>query len=345
MILCVTLNPCLDKTLNVPSWRPGDSVRGLSMSEVVGGKGNNVARALKRLGRETRPVTFLGGPVGDRCAALLRDSEGFDPLIVPCQAPTRTILTVRTEGSSEQTAFFDPDPEIQTEEADELLQAVDQAISAGSIEAVTLSGSSPSEATHGLYLDLISMARMRRLPVFLDTYGPPLETIWGFWPDVIQLNRRELSQHLKRDSLTDQEIFATLGTWACHGVRIAVVTDGPEAVLIQAEGQFYRAYPPEIEVVNPIGSGDCLLAGMVESWLAGLDLETILRRSISCAVANALVWDAGAIDPEEVARIEQEIELEPVTDLGDTSGERPGDAQGFLRVGVYGRSTSKFGRK
>ena len=64
MILCVTLNPCLDKTLTVPAWRPGDLVRGTAVREVVGGKGNNVARALGRLGRKPRPVTFLGGTVG-----------------------------------------------------------------------------------------------------------------------------------------------------------------------------------------------------------------------------------------------------------------------------------------
>src|SRR5206468_466912 len=60
MIFCVTLNPCLDKTLTVPPWRPGDSVRGRAVREVVGGKGNNVARALAALGHTARPVTFLG---------------------------------------------------------------------------------------------------------------------------------------------------------------------------------------------------------------------------------------------------------------------------------------------
>src|SRR3954453_15201810 len=89
MILCVTLNPCLDKTLTVPAWRPGDSVRGSAVREVVGGKGNNVARPLARLGRPARPVTFLGGPVGDRCEALLRSDDGFDPLLTRTEAPTR----------------------------------------------------------------------------------------------------------------------------------------------------------------------------------------------------------------------------------------------------------------
>src|SRR5579875_1886396 len=108
MILCVTLNPCLDKTLTVPPWRPGDLVRGTNLREVVGGKGNNVARALTRLGQSARPVTFLGGAVGAACESLLRRDDGLDPLVVPTGAPTRVILTVRTGTSPEQTAFFDP---------------------------------------------------------------------------------------------------------------------------------------------------------------------------------------------------------------------------------------------
>ncbi len=62
MILCVTLNPCLDKTLTVPSWRPGDLVRGVAVREVVGGKGNNVARAVERLGRT--PAGDVPGRIG-----------------------------------------------------------------------------------------------------------------------------------------------------------------------------------------------------------------------------------------------------------------------------------------
>src|SRR5438874_5208380 len=89
MILCVTLNPCLDKTLTVPAWRPGDLVRGIAVREVVGGKGNNVSRALRRLGQQPRPVTFLGGLTGDSCAALLRNDDGLDPLTIPTEAPTR----------------------------------------------------------------------------------------------------------------------------------------------------------------------------------------------------------------------------------------------------------------
>jgi fructose-1-phosphate kinase PfkB-like protein len=150
MILCVTLNPCLDKTLTVPPWTPGDLVRGVATREVVGGKGNNVSRALRRLGRGPVPVTFLGGPTGASCESLLRDDDGLDPMVIPTAAPTRVILTVRTERTNEQTAFFDPDPDVTPVEADAMLLRIEAALR-GDVAAMTLSGSSPSPATHGLF--------------------------------------------------------------------------------------------------------------------------------------------------------------------------------------------------
>jgi 1-phosphofructokinase family hexose kinase len=315
MILCVTLNPCLDKTLTVPPWQPGDLVRGTAIREVVGGKGNNVARALRRLGRDPRPVTFLGGAVGATCESLLRSDDGLDPLVIATAAATREILTVRTESTPDQTAFFDPDPPIAAGEADELHRRVDEALR-GDVAAVTLSGSSPSPVTHGLYSDLISLARARRIPVFLDTYGPPLDAIWGFWPTAIQLNRREAAAHLRKPSLSDDEAGSLLHEWHRHGVVCGVITDGPRPVAIQLRGRPYRAMPPAVETVNAIGSGDSLLAGLVDGWLNHLEPEALIRHALGCAVANAMVWDAGAIDPAEVARWGGEVEIEPIARVG-----------------------------
>jgi tagatose 6-phosphate kinase len=314
-ILCVTLNPCLDKTLTVPQWRPGDLVRGGSVREVVGGKGNNVARALKRLGRTARPVTFLGGPIGPYCVNLLRTDDGLEPLFVPAEAPTRVILTVRTKGSAEQTAFFDPDPAILEEEANSLFHLVEKALGAREIAAMTLSGSSPAPTTHGLFSDLIALAKARSVPVFLDTYGPALEAIWGFWPTGIQINRREAAAFLHKNEkeMKDQDVAGLLRDWDRHGVSLGVITDGREPVSILLRGKSYRAIPPEITPVNPIGSGDSMLAGLVDGWLGGLEPDALLRHAIACGVANALVWDAAAIDPEEVARWSRQIVIEPIS--------------------------------
>ena len=312
MILCVTLNPCLDKTLVVPEWQPGDSVRGQSVREVVGGKGNNVARALRRLGRtEVRPAVFLGGATGKRCEHLLRTDDGLDPLVTATDAETRVILTVRTGDSSDQTAFFDPDPAISDEEAENLLNRVEGALTTGEVHSLTLSGSSPSESTHGLFSDLIALAQARQVPTFLDTYGPALDSIWGFWPEVIQLNKREASVYLKKRS-SPADLVGLLDRWAKHGVVVSVVTDGPGPVLARVRNRVYRVDPPKVPLVNPIGSGDSLLAGLADGWLKGLDPVPLLKRAIACGAANAAVWDAGGINPDIIENLAGRVFVEPV---------------------------------
>ena len=217
-----------------------------------------------------------------------------------------------TDGTTEQTAFFDPDPAITSNEAEELFRTVEEQMKAAPVEALTLSGSSPAPATHGLYSDLIALANARRVPVFLDTYGPALDGIWGFWPTAIQLNRREAAIRLRKKTVTDDDVAGLLDDWNRRGVSCAVVTDGANPVSILYQGRRYRAVPPEITPVNPIGSGDSLLAGLVDGWLNCLEPEPLLRHAIGCAVANALVWDAGAIEPGLVARWSKRVVIKPV---------------------------------
>jgi fructose-1-phosphate kinase PfkB-like protein len=263
--------------------------------------------------------------VGRHCEALLRQADRLDPLVEPVESPTRVILTVRTEGTDEQTAFFDPDPTITAQEAEALFHRIEGVFLAEDVELLTLSGSSPAPATHQLYPDLIALARSRKVPVFLDTYGPALDAVWGFWPVLMQLNRREAAGYLAVERPTDEDIFGLLQRWHRHGVQVGLVTDGERPVLAQVRGEPYVVRPPEIRPVNPIGSGDCLLAGLADGWLKGLEPPVLLRHGIACAVANALVWDAGAIDPETVLRLEEDgsIAVEAVPRAADGEPRRP----------------------
>lgn len=302
-VLCVTLNPCLDKTLTVPEWKPGENVRGTRIREVVGGKGNNVARALMKLGVNARPATFMGGATGRRCVQLMESDDRFDPLAIETEAETRTILTVRTGDSDRQTAFFDPDPRISEDEAQRLREEVEIALRTKQIKALTLSGSSPSKSTHPLFAEFVEMAVKLGVPVLLDTYGPALRYASRCVPDVVQLNRKEIAGAL---GLADQELTAAsmlewLSGWIAKGTRIAVVTQGADTVLAASADGFWSVPIPRIEAVNPIGSGDCVLAGMCFGVLRGWPVPRILKFGIACGVANAVVWDAGAIDAKTVS--------------------------------------------
>lgn len=311
MILCVTLNPCLDKTLTVPAWSPGDNVRGMAVEEVVGGKGNNVARALKRLGRDPTVLTFLGGAVGKHCEALLRDADRIPALVVRTASPTRVILTVRSTGATPDTAFFDPDPGITGDEALALLTWTDSVLSEGSLSAVTLSGSSPCPATHDLFARVIRSCRNAGVPVLLDTYGPALSAVSERWPDAIHVNRKEAAQHLNERSPSDGRLLGLLREWSAAGVSLAIITDGPGSVLASLDGQLVRATPPEIEEVNPVGSGDCLVAGLADAWLRGESVEACLRFALAAGAANASTWTAGAITRERVESLAPRVSIEP----------------------------------
>jgi fructose-1-phosphate kinase PfkB-like protein len=128
----------------------------------------------------------------------------------------------------------------------------------------------------------------------------------------MQLNRREAAAHLRTNTsdLTDAQVVVLLDSWSRHGVRSGIVTNGPSPAFAKLHGRHYRVRPPAIAAVNAIGSGDCLLAGITDAWLRQLDAEATLRHGLACAVANALVWDAGAIDPATVERYAPAVVIE-----------------------------------
>ncbi len=192
------------------------------------------------------------------------------------------------------------------------MREVQTLLATGGISALTLSGSSPAAATHRLYSDLIAEAHARRVPAFLDTYGPALDAIGEHWPTYIQLNRREAAMRLRKPSVSDDDVAFLLGEWDRHGVVCAIITDGPNPASILYRGRRFLAHSPRIEAVNPVGSGDSMLAGLVDGWLSNVDPERLFQHAIGCAVANALVWDAGAIDRNEVAHWGAHVIVEPI---------------------------------
>jgi 1-phosphofructokinase len=73
MIVTLTLNPSLDRTLEVDTLERGAVLRAASVHLDPGGKGVNVARALLANGVATRAVIPCGGPEGEQLVRLLAE--------------------------------------------------------------------------------------------------------------------------------------------------------------------------------------------------------------------------------------------------------------------------------
>ena len=152
------------------------------------------------------------------------------------------------------------------------------------------------------------------MPVFLDTYGPALEAIWGFWPSVIQLNRREAALHLHKPSASDGDVIGLLRNGPATESSAASSPMAPNPVLICHRGKPLRAIPPRITPGQPDRLGRLPARGTGRRLArAGIDPEPLFRRAVGCAVANAMVWDAGAIDPAEITQWRDQVIVEPAT--------------------------------
>jgi tagatose 6-phosphate kinase len=299
MKLCVTLNSCLDKTLTVPPWTPGEhQVRGSAVSQVVGGKGVNVARALCRLGHAAQPALFLGGELGQLCYRLLREQDSFTPLVTWTQAPTREILTVRTGDTAEQTAFFDPNPAVRPEERDELADKLAHVFAAGA-DWCAMSGSSPCAVTDDLYAALVRSARAAGVRTLVDTYGDCLNVALDARPDVVKLNRKECEQVLGQELTTTQAISGALGQLRQRGIAHVAVTFGARGMAAAWDDVIVAWKPPAIHLINPIGAGDAMTAGLIDALSRGEEPARAFRWAMACAVASVEHWGACEFQREE----------------------------------------------
>src|SRR5207247_7551259 len=127
----------------------------------------------------------------------------------------------------------------------------------------------PAGVPATLYRDLIRKTRGR---VILDAQGAPLLGALECRPFVIKPNREELANTLGRPLDTDAELHAAMRELCRRGAEWVVVTQGKERVWVASEREQFSATPPADEVVNPIGSGDCLAAGIAGGLARGDDV-------------------------------------------------------------------------
>ncbi len=307
MNVCVTLNPCLDKSLIVPPWQPGNhQVRGRSFDQVVGGKGVNVARGLKQLGHDVCPALFLGGELGKLCERLLKEHDEFDPMVTWTEAPTREILTVRTEQTADQTAFFDPNPTIRQEESDAFILQLNTVFDRGPTWC-SMSGSSPCVTTDTLYADLTTSARQAGIHTLVDTYGSCLEHVLRAEPEVVKINRRECEHAVGVPLDSPSAIRDALEWIRSHGVNIAAITFGAQGLAAMWDDAIFAWRPPAIQVVNPIGAGDAMVAGLIDAFIRGEPLRVAFRWAMACAVSSVERWIACDVRREDVRHMAPRI--------------------------------------
>jgi tagatose 6-phosphate kinase len=297
MILTVTPNPMLDKTVELASLHRGRVQRADRVSCVVGGKGVNVARQLRRLGEDVLATGFWGGSVGTDLERLLRD-EGIPQQFVRISSTTREGVTYR-EPDGTWTSVFEPPHRVTIAEVQELISLCDLLVR--NCRWVVCGGSTPCREADHMYGRIVVDARRAGALTAVDAYGEALRQAIAARPTLLKMNLDELEQsHLGRRPSTDREVLAAIrGMWG-DGVEYVILTDGPRPAYGCDGRRCWKVTPPAVEAVNPTGSGDAMLAAVLAVLVHGGPFEEALRRGAAAGAANARVWAVAEASPADV---------------------------------------------
>ena len=306
MVLTVTLNASIDKTYTVESFAVDRINRPTECRTVPGGKGINVARVLKELGRDALATGFVGGSIGD---AILRglDSEGIKHDFVRVQEESRLCIKVMDPLSGTQTEINEPGPTISPEELD-LMRAKVAELVPGK-DFLVLSGHCPPGVPAGFYAELIEIAGRAGVRSALDASGEHLAEGIKASPYLVKPNVAELSQLLGHELYTLEEISGAAKSLKQYGVRITAVTMGRSGAMVTDGVQAWQAVPPEIRFASAVGSGDSFLAAFLDELLEGKSLADALTWATAAGAANATSYGAGFCSKSSIMEMRQGVTL------------------------------------
>ena len=322
MIVTVTLNPAVDHTLDLERFVPGDTNRVRQSRIDPGGKGINVSRVLRELGRESMAAGLSAGSLGRFVEHSLLE-QGILCDFVHTKGQTRTNLTIVDETAHETTLLSYRGPEIDPRHVQTLESRLRRYISPG--DWLVVAGSIPPPIEPATYARLIELGRELGAHTVLDADAEALAAGLTGKPDLVKLNHHE-AERLLGDSLDDDAALpAAAEKMRAAGAATAVITAGARgAVAVSDEGTWW-ARPPEVAVVSAVGAGDALLAGMLLKLADGEGMEEALRWGTAAGAAACLTTGTQLCRRADVKRILPDVRIEQsrsaVAAGGDGSGK------------------------
>ena len=313
MILTVTLNAAIDRTLAVPNFRLGRRHRAVEQTAIAGGKGVNVARALKALGRPVLATGTAGGGAGARIIEML-DDEGIANDFVRIADESRMSTAVIDPTDGVTTEVNERGPALSSAERERAVERI--LYLAQGARICVLCGSLPRGVPVELYAQLVEELHKLGVTTILDTEGEPLRRGHA---------RRPRPGHAEPDRGRGARRPRVRRRRGPPGRRARDRRDGrarrDHHLRRAAAWRCWAATPPSawrcrvavepLEPISPIGSGDAFLAGYVAGLYDGRPAEECVRFATACGAESVRHVGAGVLDPREVERLLPDITRRP----------------------------------
>jgi 1-phosphofructokinase/tagatose 6-phosphate kinase len=307
VILTVTLNAAIDRTVAVPNFRLARRHRAVESRTVAGGKGVNVARALSLLGRPVIAAGMVGGPTGTRVLEQLHEESVLTDF-VRIAAETRINLAVIDPTSGEQTEINERGPAVSPEEVKRLFDRIGYL--AGGAKICVLAGSLPPGAGDDLYAKLVSDLIRRGVPVVLDAEGEAMLAGVRAGASMVTPNEREAEELVGQEFADSADLAQGLREILRLGATEAVITRPEGCVAAVGEGaerRLLEVHTEPLEPVSTVGSGDAFLAGYVAARYEERTPEECLAYGVACGAESTQHFGAGTVDRNQVERLLGEV--------------------------------------
>lgn len=304
MIITVTPNAAVDKTLTVPNFQTGHRHRASESLTLPGGKGVNIARALKSLGAPVVVTGLVGGLAGQQISEGLQRENILNDF-TPIAGESRTSTVVVDPTTMRQTEIIEYGPIVTQVEIEHLLDKIDYL--ARGARLVVLAGSLPRKMPEDFYAEVVRRVRPHRCYVVIDSAGGPLRLGTKGNPDLVCPNLREAEDLVGHEFHDQQDIIEATAMICELGARNVIIKTPHGCVARFRAGRGQRVYvasvAPLAAVVSTVGSGDAFLAGFVSARFQKLDHAECLRHALAVGAANTQRYGAGVLDVEDVRRL------------------------------------------
>lgn len=306
MILCITPNPAIDRTLIVPRLSLGEVHRAQQVIVAAGGKGLNVARTIRTLGGDPLCMGFAGGHTG-RLLAALTEQEGLNSDWTWTNAETRT-CTILVSDTGDATDINEPGMPVSTEDWKQMQLDVNKEVSAASL--VCLSGSVPPDSSAEDVQGLLNILANSGQPVWVDTSGVALNTALTYPGICIKVNGSEIGAALGFEVKDQASSKRALTDLRERGHAAALITLGSEGALLAAHTGRWHARGPRVPIVSTVGSGDAFFGGLVSALDRGEDWPDALRDALAAGTANTLSAGGGQFKLQQFEEIRKQVQIE-----------------------------------
>jgi len=309
MIITVTLNTAVDKTLEVPGLEVGRRHRSVAAATLPGGKGVNVARVLKALGQPVIATGFAGGHAGTQIIEALTEESVLNDF-VRIEDESRTNTAVLDPTTGQVTEINERGPVVSDAEFELFMEKL-RYLARGATMCV-LAGSLPLGVPSDAYAQMIRELRRLEVDSIVDTEGEPLRLAVRAEPSVVTPNLVEAEGLVGYEFTEDQDAAQAVCEIVNLGPQEAVVTTPEGCVARVFDGgvpKLVRATVTEQEVRSATGSGDAFLAGFVAARYAHSSPLDCIRRAVACGAESTQHFGAGIIDPSAIGRMLDEVEL------------------------------------